>query len=62
MGEENELLERLVQLAQERNTLLLEGVGILRDIAKDVEALADALPQPPGQLKSLVMIFGATQI
>ena len=54
-------LSALIRLAQERNTLLLEAVGILRDMAKDVKALTDDLPQPPGQLKRTVFVFGAPQ-
>jgi hypothetical protein len=30
----------------------------LESIAKSLEAIVAALPQPPGQLKSLAMIFG----
>jgi hypothetical protein len=60
-GEErDELLWRakIVALAQERNTLLLEAVSELRDIHRGIDALVAALPQPPGQLKSLGTIFG----
>ncbi len=59
--EERDLLlwrAQMVALAQERNTLLLEAVGELRDIHRGVDALVAALPQPPGQLKSLLLIFG----
>jgi hypothetical protein len=57
MSEERE--ERtLLALAQEQNTLLLQAVGILRDIAADVKQIVSLLPQKPAQLKSLVTIFG----
>jgi hypothetical protein len=59
-GEErDELLWRakMAALAQERNTLLLELLGVARDVARDVHEIAAALPQPPGQLKNLSAVF-----
>jgi hypothetical protein len=64
-GQERTLLlwqEKLVALAQERNTLLLESLSELRHIHKGVDALVAALPQPLSQLKSVRLIFGEPQI
>jgi hypothetical protein len=60
-GEErDELLWRaqVVALLQERNTQGLEELNELRHIHRGIDALVAALPQPPGQLKSFITIFG----
>jgi hypothetical protein len=61
--EERDLLlwrAQVVALLQENNTLALESLSELRHIARDVKSLADALPQPPGQLKRTALVFGAS--
>jgi hypothetical protein len=63
-GEErDELLWRakVAALLQERNTQGLEQLNELRHIHRGIDALVAALPQPPGQLKKLAMIFGSTK-